>query len=401
MIVNKIIKLIKYKYFSTIDEKITVFTSFNGKYADSPKAITEDYHAINPEKQIIWLVNDIKNKDIPDYVKAIKYGSKKADIAYNKAKTVIDNVYCDHEYYSDYKTIKQKIKYNIISYLKNKKGKKYYTFWHGTALKKIGADSIRSNSKVFSCNNTTMFLDNKHMEIIQKRITNNKIVIKLLGSPRNDILFDEKIDTNAIKNKIGLPKNSKIVLYAPSFRSDGNKNNVELSGITQINEIDINHLLQILEKKFKHNWVLVCRFHYKVEKEINWNKIYKKYQNKIINGNKHEDIVEYLKCSDILITDMSSSLFDFSLTNKPVFLYFPDEENYRNNERGLYFSIEELPYPLSKTPKELYASIENFNDKKYKQDLSEFIKKLGYIDNKKRSREICEFIKKDEKRNEK
>lgn len=396
--IEKAVRLIRSKFFTRIDNNCTVFTSFSGKYADSPKAITETYHKLNPEKTIIWLVNDVYNKEIPEYVVKIKYGTNEAIRAYEKASVIIDNVYCDHEYYANCDKINQKIKYNIITFLKSKKGKRYYTFWHGTALKKIGSDSIKSNVTNFCCNNTTMFLDNEHMEKIQKRITNNSIKIKLLGVPRNDILF-KNINISELKNRLNLPKNKKIAIYAPSFRSDNhNQEDIRRSGINQLNAINIEKLLLSFRERFGSNWVLVCRFHYKVEKQIDWKKIRKEYGNSIINGNEHDDIMEYLKCSDALITDMSSSLFDFSLTSKPVFLFFPDEDHYKNSERGLYFDTNSLPYSLSNTPEQLYKNILNFNENKYNAKLKTFFKKLGYIDNKERAYEICEYIKKEEPR---
>ncbi|WP_169781831.1 CDP-glycerol glycerophosphotransferase family protein, partial [Escherichia coli] len=45
---------------------------------------------------------------------------------------------------------------------------------------------------------------------------------------------------------------------------------------------------------------------------------------------------------DILITDYSSIAFDFFVMNRPVIYYAYDIEQY-NNERGLYFPLNELP----------------------------------------------------------
>src|SRR5690606_17668400 len=45
---------------------------------------------------------------------------------------------------------------------------------------------------------------------------------------------------------------------------------------------------------------------------------------------------------DVLITDYSSIFFDFLATGKPVLYYVYDQDDYRR-ERGLYFSMDEMP----------------------------------------------------------
>ena len=55
------------KLFTKIDNNLIVFTSFNGKYADSPKAIADAIHNIDSSTKIVWLVNDIRDASIPNY----------------------------------------------------------------------------------------------------------------------------------------------------------------------------------------------------------------------------------------------------------------------------------------------------------------------------------------------
>ena len=60
------------------------------------------------------------------------------------------------------------------------------------------------------------------------------------------------------------------------------------------------------------------------------------------NASCYESIQELLVASDILITDYSSTMFEFALLKKPCFLYTPDAKSY---DRGFYFPIEDLPFP--------------------------------------------------------
>jgi len=164
--------------------------------------------------------------------------------------------------------------------------------------------------------------------------------------------------------------------------------------------MEIDKLLEKLNNKFGSEWSLVCRFHYHVESKINWSELKQRYGDKIINGNNFEDIIEYLKCSDAIITDISSCLFDFALMNRPVFLFFPDLDNYKNNERGLYIEIENLPFKCSEDFNGLLKNIEEFNSLEYSKKVKKFIKELGYLNEKETAEKIAKFILNDGVENE-
>ena len=239
-----------------------------------------------------------------------------------------------------------------------------------------------------------MVLGNRYSAEIYSGVTFNKLPILLLGSPRNDILFDN-VDKNKLKNKLGLPCDKRIVLFAPTFRNDGvdvADKNIYRSGLNQLNEINFQKLFRVLEKKFGDDWVFVCRFHYHVEKLVNWDYLNDLYPNQIINGNKNDDMAEYLVCSDILITDSSSSMFDFMLTYKPCVLYFPDYDNYLNVERGFYKALTDLPFPLAITFDELIMNIMMFDEQCYINGVNRLINEFEYIDDKNSAQRVSEYV---------
>lgn len=60
--------------------------------------------------------------------------------------------------------------------------------------------------------------------------------------------------------------------------------------------------------------------------------------------------------ADVLVTDYSSIVFDFDLTGRPIVIYAPDLESYRDVERGLYGGWPEAAaWPLARTQSELEA----------------------------------------------
>ena len=391
----KLLQSIIRKY-SKIDDNLLVFTSFYGKYADSPKILSEAIHRKNPEKRIAWLINDTSNPDIPAYVEKIKYGSVMADKFYGKAKAIIDNVYCGHEYYTRGNSLSSRIKFKIGTFLKNKKGQYYYTTWHGNMIKKIGSDSVRNNSFNFSCSNTTMFLDNVFSKKIMERITKGTIKIRVMGEPRDDILFSKNINKKVLKRKLGLPVDKKAIIYAPTFRSnDDETRNIENSGIRQLRELDIDKLLNLLAKKFGGDWIFVVRFHYHVEEAVDWSALNKKYNGRVINGNESEDIIDYIACCDALISDVSSCIFESSFANNPTFAFFPDYDHFANNERGFYYTKDELPWTVSMNADELYKNIRQYDQKRYEKKFDSFCNKSGFTARKPCADLIADYILKE------
>ncbi len=205
-------------------------------------------------------------------------------------------------------------------------------------------------------------------------------------------LNDEKI--NKTKKKLRLPLNKKIVLYAPTFRTDDFilKKNIERSGINQLAEMNINLLLEKLSDKFGGDFVFVCRFHYHVSNMVDWEALKEKYGEKIINGNESDETSDYLICTDVLISDVSGIMFDFATTKKPTFIYFPDLDNYVNKERGVYIPIQNLPFPGGVSFEQLIKNIDNYDYSKYLGKLGILMKDLGVVDSENSAKEVANYI---------
>jgi CDP-glycerol glycerophosphotransferase len=72
----------------------------------------------------------------------------------------------------------------------------------------------------------------------------------------------------------------------------------------------------------------------------------------------YPDISELFLVADALVTDYSSVMFDFTVTQKPVFFFTPDLDHYRENLRGFYFDlIPVAPGPVVSTVHELVALV--------------------------------------------
>ena len=393
---SKIKKILLLPFYKIAPIKRTrfVFTSYNGHYSDSPKCICDAIHAIAPDLELVWLTDKKNRYKVPPWIKWVEIGSFRAEWMKGSAKALIDNVYCGigHTVFN--------IKWftwltNILLYeMRNKHGQYAYTTWHGAPLKKIGRDQIGNSVSNFICPPITMFLSNNYCAKILQHVTFFHIKTICLGTPRNDILFKPEL-MGGIQRKLNLPENKKIILFAPTFRNDGKDTsgkNLFRSGIDQLEQMNFSLLFETLSARFGGDWAMVCRFHYHVAEMVNWDKLNAQFPGRIINGNAHDDVSEYLLCADVLLTDASSCMFDYSLTRKPVFLFFPDLDHYERQERGFYLPLSDLPFPVSKSFDGLLQNIQSFEEEEYKENVQKMLDKFGDVDDGAASERIARYI---------
>lgn len=384
--------------FKRIKYDRVVFMSYNGHFSDNPMYVYNEMIKLNPNLDYIWLVRKEYENNLPEGIKYCLIDSKEGKEAYNSAHIIIDNVYGGKETYLSCNSFKSKLKFEINSFLKYKKNQLIYTSWHATCLKKMGRDQIGSKIIDFSCPNATMMMSNKYSLDILDHLNFNKIRMVQLGTPRNSVLFNiDESRVKELKTKLGLPLDKKIVMFAPTFRTDDfiETKNIQRSGINQLNEIDITNLLDTLSEKFGDEFVFLCRFHYHVSEMVDWDLLNEKYGDRVINGNKSDETANYLLCTDVLISDVSGIMFDFANTKRPTFIFFPDMDNYVNKERGVYIPIDELPFPSSVSFDGLINNINNFNNNEYLKRLDEFNHRIGVVDNSNSAKDVAEFILKD------
>lgn len=350
-----------------------LFISFTGLYNDNPKQISIHLHKKYPDVRQIWLQEDNSKEQIPDYAFVVRPGSFDYIKYVFRAQVVIDN-------YNGCRTAKvfgapsfiNNIKGNIK--IRKRKNQLNISTWHGTTLKHIAYDDPNANQNEVFFTTSNYILSG--CELTEKALISsmrNQIPVMRYGTPRNDLLVSGESDSKLLKTKLGIPSKCKVVLFAPTFR-----NELQLSGIEQMRSIDFQTLFNVLHEKFGGEWVFVFRVHNLVVSHIDDTIIPFEFKNRIINGNKCDDMLDYMICSDILLTDYSSSMFDYSLTGKPCFLFTPDLSHYANEERGFYLQIDQLPYPVAETFEQLLHNIEQFDEEQYLNNNADF---LEYIKN--------------------
>ena len=76
-----------------------------------------------------------------------------------------------------------------------------------------------------------------------------------------------------------------------------------------------------------------------------------------IDVTMYPDVTELYLAADVMITDFSSVMFDYTVTGKPIMFLAPDIERYRE-ERGFYFDFEDTaPGPILDTEQEVLQAL--------------------------------------------
>jgi CDP-glycerol glycerophosphotransferase (TagB/SpsB family) len=168
-----------------------------------------------------------------------------------------------------------------------------------------------------------------------------------IGIPRTDGLCDPSWREQAadrVRRRYALPDGRRVILYAPTFRGERTTEARHASGL------DIGHLRDVLGD----DHVLLLRLHPFVRERIVADETLADF---VRDASDHPDIHELMTASDLLLTDYSSAIFEFSLLGRPIAFFAPDHEHYER-ERGFYLAYpEDLPGPVFEQTEPLAAYV--------------------------------------------
>ncbi|MCQ2418683.1 MAG: CDP-glycerol glycerophosphotransferase family protein [Clostridia bacterium] len=331
-----------------------VFCSFYGKgYSDHCKAITEVLLKSEKKLDIVWLVRPGEEASLPAGVRAVNYNSTRRIRELCTAKCWVDN--CRK------------------GALRKRKKQYYMQVWHGLALKRIEKDAA---TKLDDDYTPYAVRDSEQIDVIISNCTHMTKVyqssfwydgqVAEFGSPRNDILFTPAAP---IREKVhaafSLPQDRKLVLYGPTFRADHSIDAYKL---------DTKLLRQALSERFGGEWTVLVRMHPAVEALSE--QVFAYDGETVCNATPYPDIMELLAASDCTITDYSSLMFDFALTERPCFQFATDLQAYMA-DRNFYFPLTELPFPRAESNEALAENIRSFREEDRKLSWERFNRDFG------------------------
>ena len=85
--------------------------------------------------------------------------------------------------------------------------------------------------------------------------------------------------------------------------------------------------------------MVLFRAHYLVASAFDFSA----YPGFVLDVSGVEEINDLYLASDLMVTDYSSTMFDYANLRRPILFYMYDLEQYRDHLRGFYFDLSELP----------------------------------------------------------
>jgi CDP-glycerol glycerophosphotransferase len=316
-----------------------VFHSFEGRFSDSPRALHEGLLALGAGHEHIWLTDPTHEQGFPDGLETIRYGSPECIAALETADLVIANTHTDLEW-------------------AKRPGSTYLQTWHGTPLKRIHWDVLWAPEGR---------LDRLQRDVDQwdHLISPNAVSTERLrgafrfegdlietGYPRNDVLNapDREVVRARVRANLGIPEGKTAVLYTPTWRDD-----VVFAedGADFVLDLDLDRF----EERLGDDHVLLLRLHYMLT-----GRLAASAHSSVIDVSLHPEVSDLYLAADAMVTDYSSTMFDFAVTGKPMLFFTYDLDDYRDRQRGFYFDfVPEAPGPLLETSDELFDAVRDLD----------------------------------------
>ncbi len=334
--------------FHPIKKNTVLFTAHNRGYNDSSRAIYE--YMLNDKRfskfTFYWGLDDTSIEIPGNPIKV------KAD-TWNYFKTAFRAQYwitC----------------VNIERSLKFKKRKQVYLNTdHGITIKTCGNDAVGRKDYNFYYINYYCVSGAYERDMYIRCFNLNPKNIICTGLPRNDELYRiSKKEIDSIKERLGL-SGKKIILYAPTWRDS--------------NDIGKTYSLRppVTIEKWQENlgteYIVLLRAHpYTTELlGVEFNDFVRDYSS-------YKTVNDLIKIADILISDYSAIIFDFAITEKPIFCFAYDYEDYAKN-RGIALDLKkEFPGGIVSNEDDLLNRIKNIDYQKECKEVAKF--KNKYIE---------------------
>ncbi len=333
-------------------------------FGGNPKYIALELLRRRQDLDLVWVTRDRK-KRLPEGVRAVQFGTYEHYYELGTAKIWIDN---QHKNFC----------------VRKRDGQIYIQTWHGGGpLKKIEFDAeglpqpYLDLCEINSAMEDIMISPTGFNSQLYRKAFHYTGEIMECGYPRNDLFWKANECREKIAGTFGVSPREGIVLFAPTYKDCS----------TEEELLDLRKVQQALSIRFHREYRIFVRFH-PFDKEPE-----KRYQwcEKWCNVTAYDDVQELLAAADLLITDYSSVMWDFSLQKKPVFLFHPDLEQYKT-ARGYYLSFDKMPYIEAFNNEELYQKIIEFDEAVYTSKLLQFLSDYETFDTGTASQAVAQRI---------
>lgn len=358
------------------NNRVLLFNDLSRKFGDNPKAVARYLLENYPNKfDIIYAVGDVKQarKYIAHNLRFVKYKSIKYFYYAMTSAVFLTNS-------GGFSFIPLRKNQYVIN-----------TFHGGGAYKKCGIHmfndswAFRRDLKL-SADNTNVFLSTckRFSDVMSESNLIPRDIFLEVGMPRNDCLINHDMRRREeIRTSLKLLPEEKLVLFAPTYRKPND--NYFLKSIAIPYGIECKRVLQALEGRFGGKWKLAIRLHPTVVNKSDFD------FGEIMNLSEYDDMKDLLLAADVLINDFSSSMWDFMLSGKPVFIFAKDFDHYINATE-VYTPVEDWPFPIAKSNDELVNNIVSFDEVEYNEKCRRHYDSLGGCETGKATEIVSKLI---------
>ncbi|MBT2481785.1 bifunctional glycosyltransferase family 2 protein/CDP-glycerol:glycerophosphate glycerophosphotransferase [Streptomyces sp. ISL-94] len=319
---------------------VVLYDTFKGTGAgDSPRAIHEELVRRGEKLEHVWLVRDGRT-EVPATARAVQYDSVEYWDLLARARYFVTND-------------------NVPIRFQRRPGQVVVQTWHGTPVKQIGHDFVHdyyTSPEILeglahdSAQWSLLASPSSYATPLLKRALGYDGEVIEAGSPRTDALVRPDAERIAeVRRRLGLPEGKKVVLYMPTWREN-------CEGWSGGYKLDLQIDLDAARRELGEDHVLLIRGHHHVTEQVRDGV----RDGFVVDVSRRPDAADLLLVADVLISDYSSALFDFALTDRPVLLFTYDLERYRDTLRGFNFDLaEKAPGPLLADSASLIEAVRN------------------------------------------
>jgi len=309
-----------------LDPNLAVFAAYWYRgYSCNPRAIYERLRELRPEVHGVWVVNTQGAHTIPDGVDYAMSGTREYYDLIARASWFVNNV-------------------NFPNNLVKREGTVHVMTHHGTPLKRMGLDVQKPGGAAALLRRCARWdfsvSQNAFTTPIWERVYPTRYESLETGYPRNDVLANAHAeDAERIRAELGIEAGQRAVLYTPTHREYQDE---------YVPLLDPGRVAGALGE----GWVLLARAHY-----FYGDLGLASAGGRVIDVSAHPSIEELCLAADVLVTDYSSIMFDYGVLDRPIVIYAPDWEEYRETRGTTFDLMAEPPGLVARSEPELVEAL--------------------------------------------
>ncbi len=303
---------------------VAFFESFHGRNVScNPAAIDRELARVAPHVERIWSVSR-DGVEVPEGATTVRVGTPQWRAARDGADLLVLNDWIEDSW-------------------RPRRDQFVLQTWHGTPLKRIALGRRDRTPRLFaavvkqSSRWSAMLAQNDFAARALRRSYAVARPMWTLGYPRNDVVVTSSGEEARTALGVVTPR---VVLYAPTWRDDA---------LDQPDPLDPTALAERLGP----DWTVLARGHARtlgLRAEV--------AADRVLDVTAYPDVSDLLALADVLVTDYSSVMFDFSATGRPMVFHVADAERYEAEVRGFAWDLSErAPGPLVRTTEEVADAV--------------------------------------------